>query len=264
MLLNVGRQPWAFRRLLAATILATGLLLTPISAFAEIIVDDFDDPFELVLPDMDGEYLVQTGIGPLDAERWSQLNASSGSRPIGRADANITQSSALTFELDRINPHPIGGPPAIAINLLYSFDETDITQSGINDRIAVDFAYLRSAIPLAQVTVFVQDASQPGTSYGLQLFDIPQQEGPFSLEFPLDSFGIRGGGTGRIDYQRIYRVTLSISPTRFTDIDEIDFSTAVERVRIARAIPEPASAVLACLASVAASWFLIRKGELKQ
>jgi hypothetical protein len=236
----------------------------PIEAAAEIILDDFDESFEIVLPDMEDEFVVQAGVGTLSAERRSQFNASSGSQPTGGIDADLSQISSLTFEIVRLNPHPLGGAPAIALNLSYQFVETDITQSGRNDRVVVDFTYLRSAIPMARVDVFIQDASQPGISYVSQHFSIPTGEDAFSLEFPFNSFGVRGGGSGMIDYQQVYHVSLSVSPTRFTDIDQIDFSTAVERIRFTNAVPEPPADLIVCLAVTSGILFYFRRRRMEQ
>ncbi len=223
--------------LIAAFLTSAVLLLT--GAKAEIIIDDFDESFEIAMPDMEGQYVIQSNIGPLDAERWSQVNSTSASEPTGRADANLTHASAMTFQLDRLNPHPIGGPPSVSANLVYYFNEIDITENGFNDRIVVDFEFLKSAIPMAQVTVFAYDETQPGISYGLQLFNVMQREGSFSLEFPFALFAARGGGSPRIDFQRIYRLSVHLSPTHFNDIDQINFLTVVKRVRITSAVPEP-------------------------
>lgn len=239
-----------------------GTLLTVLAilphARAEIILDDFDDPFtvgEIVMPEMNRQYTIETDIGPLAAERWSQVNASSASQPTGRADINISRLSALSVEIGEVNPHPTG-PPAIGINVLYDFDEIDLTQGGKNDRVVVDFANFRSAIPLAGVDVFIGDAQ---SNYVSRLFDISTQDGPFSLEFPFDSFGVRGGGAGNLNPTRAQGLSFTISPTFFTDIDLIDFSIVVERIRITHAIPEPRTVVLVYFAVCAAVLFLVRE-----
>lgn len=223
-------------------------------AHGEFVLDDFDDPFEIIMPDMDDQYVMQSDIGPLEADRWSSVVATSGSKPTGRVDSDVSMDSALTAEFGMVNPHPIGGPPAIGINLLYFIDEIDLTENGLNDCIAVDFAFLRSAIPLARVDVFVEDVSDPRGSYVSQLFDIPQQDEPFVLEFPFNSFSPRGGGAGEIDFRHVHEVTLSISPVRFTDIDNLGFSAGVDRLRVTRSIPEPSTAPLICIATVSFSY----------
>jgi hypothetical protein len=218
-------------------------------ANAEIILDDFDDPLEIRLPEMQNRpYVKQPGIGPLKAERWSDVKAFSV-RPTGRLDAGISRQSALTFEFNNV-VRTDNLSPIVAATHLYMFNEIDITEGGLNDRFVVDFAYLRSTIPMANVTVFVQDASQPGISYGKQIFEIPPNDGPFSLEFPFNSFGIRGGGGGDIDYRRLNNLDVNITPIFFDDINEFSFSTAIERIRFARAVPEPSTLVLVSIGTL--------------
>jgi hypothetical protein len=123
--------------------------------------------------------------------------------------------------------------------------------------VIVDFAFLRSVIPLRRVTVFIQDATQPGVSFGTALIDIQPREGPFTLEFPFASFGVRGGGPGTPDLRRSIRFSLGISPTRFDDVEEINFSTAIERLRFGRAVPEPLTSILVCSGIFGLIWIRV-------
>lgn len=247
------KQSSMLPRLLAAAFATIGALLSLTDARAEIILDGFDEAFEIVLPEMEGDFITQFSVGALEAERRSQVSASSGSEPTGRADANLTQPSVLNFALNRLNPHPVGGLPVVALSLSYYFEEVDITQGGINDRVSIDFASVASARPLARIDVFVQDASQPGISYVSQLFDIPSQDEPFSLQFPLDSFSVRGGGGGRIDFQRVYWTLVTTYPVYFSGPNEINFSTAVDSIRFTSTVPEPRSG----LAFLAVTWAIL-------
>jgi hypothetical protein len=230
---------------------------------AEIILDDFDNPFEIPLPGMQNKpYIMQFDIGPLSAERWNDVNVSSGGQATGSVNANLSFPSAMAIEITEIDNHPIGGPPAIGINSLYFFDEMDITEAGRNDRVMVDFAFLRSAIPMRRVAVFVSDATQPGVSFVAESFDVLPNEGPFTLEFPFSSFGIRGGGASRPEYERAIAFSLTISPTRFDDVEEIDFSAAVRRIRFGRAVPEPITGISIWLGVFGFNWIMARKRSL--
>lgn len=236
------------------------LLFAAPVARAEIILDEFEEPLQLVLPDnANATYLMQSEIGPLKAERWSDVVATSGARPSGFVEAALFEPSALTIRIDRLNPHPLGGFPAVGINLLYYFNEMDITQGGANDSFVLEFAYLRSAIPLARVDVFVLDASQRGISYGMQRFNIPLSEEPFALDFPFVLFGGRGGGAERVDFHRAYAFYLTITPVYFTAVDPINFSSAIERIRFAHSVPEPGPNVLICSLVVVAFGYPVRK-----
>ena len=256
------------RRLLAAVALAATGLLLPLDAQAEIILDDFDEPFEIVLPEMTDQpfYAIsqsQSGVGPLAVERWVNFLALE-SRPIGRLDGGLSRTSSFNIEIERLRPTDdvvLG----VGATLQYFFDEMDITQGGENNRVVVDFAYLRSAIPLPRVGVgvyYAQTVDAPtGTRSGEpaqgvrvevysqsigELIDIPTHDQPFALEFPFDAT--------KFDATRARGLYFAISPAYYTDIDEIGFSAAIEHIRIT--IPEPVTtiavgvfAALICLAA---------------
>ena len=144
--------------------------------------------------------------------------------------------SALAVTIDRIHPDPTTGTGGVGINALYFFDPVDVTQGGANDRVVLDFAYLRSLIPLREVDVFMQDDAD---NYVSQQFGIAPKDGPFELQFAFDTFAPRGGGPGGFDPTHVHRLDFALIPAFFTPIDQIDFSTAIERVRFASAVPEP-------------------------
>jgi hypothetical protein len=249
---------FATRKCAACVTLATFLISVSAPAKAEIILDEFDEAFEIHLPEMQNRpYIVQANVGPLRAERWSDVKAFSA-RPSGQFDAHISRASALTFEFDQLNRTDTL-LPIVTANLLYKFNEIDVTEGGVNDHFIVDFAYMRSAMPMSSVSVFIQDASQPGISYGAETLEIPPHDGPFSLEFRLDSFGVRGGGTGEANYRRVNNVAFLITPAFLNSIDGINFSTAIERIRFTREIPEPATFALANLGILWTGLLMLRR-----
>lgn len=228
--------------------LAVGALLVPVAADAEIILDDFDEAFEIILPEgANRPHIVQQGVGPLGAKRWSGIVAIT-SRPTGRVDAELLRPSFLNIEIDRLNPTIEGSLANIGLNLLYEFDEIDVTQGGINDRVAIDFAFLRSAVPLSQIRVSLRDLNEPEIfPRGIGLYDIPVNDQPFTIEFPLVAFYRLGAVRREIDFQRVIGLSLHISPNRFIDLDAINLSAAVERIRFTHAVPEPEWGALACV-----------------
>ncbi|HEX5471034.1 MAG TPA: hypothetical protein VFW73_04065, partial [Lacipirellulaceae bacterium] len=66
----------------------------PLVAPAEIIIDDFDDPAEIMLPAMENQAVTTTGVGMLNAERWIEVGALD-TDPIGLVDVGITKPSHL-------------------------------------------------------------------------------------------------------------------------------------------------------------------------
>jgi hypothetical protein len=232
-------------------------VVTSSSALGEIVLDEFDDPFQIVLPDMNREYQSQLDVGPLHARRAVNGDACCGAKSTGWIDANLTVPSALYSAIDRVNPDPaVSLTAAIGINLLYFFDTTDVTQAGVNDRVVLDFAFLSSAIPLARVDVFMQDRV---TNYVSQQFNISPQEAAFSLEFPFNTFAPRGGGAGSLDPTHVHTLYLTLIPVHFTTVDPLNFSAALERIRITSAIPEPDAAALVAISVVIGVWWSARK-----
>jgi hypothetical protein len=91
--------------------------------------------------------MISTSRLSTQVQRQVYVNASSGSQPDGGADANLSMPSRFTATIDRVNKHPLIGAPAIGFNILYFFDEMDVTQGGANDRVIVDFAYFSVGNP---------------------------------------------------------------------------------------------------------------------
>lgn len=251
------RAPFVAVALTAAILISTG------DAFAEIVLDDFDESFELLLPRdiSSGFNLSQTGVGPLGAKRLTQVTAIYA-QPTGKLDANITQVSALTFTVEQLNRTYTDGP-GVSANLVYRVNPTDITQAGANDRVLIDFRSLRSAVPLAGCSVFLLDESQTGNSHYSQLFAIPSSDSPFTLEFPYASFRERGSGVGQNNFQEVYSIQLSVFPTAllvpYSGPDKIAFSAIIDRIRFGNAIPEPSTSLIACSFVFAGTVFLTRK-----
>jgi hypothetical protein len=142
----------------------------------------------------------------------------------------------MTVAINRANPDPTYGSVGIGVNLSYFFNTTDVTQRDVNDRVVVDFDFLRSATSLARVDAFMQDEVD---DYVSQQFSIAPNNGPFSLEFPFSTFTPRGGGLAQIDLHHIHTMYLSIQPNFINPIDPVNFSSAVERIRFTNGVPEP-------------------------
>src|SRR4051794_4657263 len=90
------------------------VLMTGVRAGAEIVVDDFDTAFQIVLPDMLGQNVLQSNIGALAAQRYAGATACCGpARPAGQIDTNLTMQSAMTVAINRANPDPTYGSVGI-------------------------------------------------------------------------------------------------------------------------------------------------------
>jgi hypothetical protein len=229
-----------------ATILAASFFTFSGQAPAEIIIDDFDDPFEIALPPTSADTrVVQSNIGPLGVERHSSL-VSILARPAGRLDATISVASGLTFAVDQLNRSG-SRAPVVSLNLSYYFPEIDITQGGVNDRVLVDFVQLQSTLPLARVSAFMHD---PQTNFASQQFGIVSSGGRFTLAFPFDEFTERGGGNSQLDVTRIHSLYVSFTPVYFADVEQFSSLLVVDRIRFASEVPEPRAIVLSALGAL--------------
>jgi hypothetical protein len=208
------------------------------AAAAELIIDDFDVQFQAPLPDSVNQgYVVQHRVGALTADRTWYISASSSS-PTGQIDSDISRSSSLNIQIDRFHTTP-GSAASVDLGIDYSFVPTDITAGGVNDRIVLDFAFLQSAAPLARVYLFINGR---GVGHGGALLNIPTSSTPFSIEFPFDAT--------KFDAAHASDVLVNISPAYFSGPDQINFSAAIDRIRITSAVPEPDGLLLVAAGTV--------------
>ena len=89
--------------------LAAALLLTPVKLFAAIIIDDFDAPVQLALPDLENVAVVTPGVGMLNSERSVEVSTSQ-TDPNGTLDVDITRDSR--FALDNSDRRSVARSPA--------------------------------------------------------------------------------------------------------------------------------------------------------
>ena len=209
------------------------LILAPLAARAEFILDDFDDPAMVTSPESD-QYVVTTKVGPLNATRqirifWSQGDAD------GQLDANISWPSVLTGQVSRLNPRNQFSSPIVSLQFEYVFDSTDFTEDGINNATLFDFHRLESEIPPSQFRTNVNEwyhSRMPG----------PRSSDPFTLSIPFDSlFFTRSGLLDRPDFEHVQVLGISIRVSELTGggPDPLNFLMQLERIRIGRIVPEP-------------------------
>jgi hypothetical protein len=240
--------------IVAVFILCTSTALPEVRA--EIVLDEFVDPVQIALPEMSAQYQIQHNIGPLGADRWVDGEACCFAKPAGHIDVNTSFPSGLYTEISSINPDPTAQYAAIGVNVLYYFNTVDATQGAVNDRVVVDFAYLRSTVPVYRITIAIQDQTD---NYVSQIFNVAPQDREFSLEFPFRSFSVRGGGAGSLDPQHVRTLYLSFAPLYYNAVDPFNFSAAIERIRLTSAIPEPDAQSIIAIAVVIGIWWTNRK-----
>ncbi len=261
-LLGLASLVFAFSRLSRQHLLAACfvLCLCPTSARAAFILDDFDDPAEVV---MEGAPVVTNGVGDLSAERTLAF-FDIFTTPIARIDSNLTRPSHLTAV--RSAASPTDGLGLARLGPIYRFDDIpqDFTQNGQNNAFFVDFTSITGPTPPPLLFGFVKD----GRNFYEIFFDLNTIFAPATVVLPFDRFRPRGGGLGQTDFKNVTQISIrTLGNGTVNRILEQGWRLEIDRIRVGN-IPEPTTSCLLVLASIAFSFqrfsfqksFLIQKG----
>jgi hypothetical protein len=205
---------------------------------ADIIIDDFDDPVQIVLPEMEDQPQVTEGVGELLASRTVYVGESQ-TDPIGLVDVDMTTQSRLTARIDGQfldNPQNV---PLLAFGSAYEFGSAaDFTKGGINDALFIDMTIFRgSGIPPA-LSVVVGDANDVFAAI-ISGFRLPS-DSPYTLTLPFSSFGFRGGGgVGLADFSTIDLLDVTVRLLQGSRNPDTNWFVQIDRIRVGRAVPEP-------------------------
>lgn len=234
-----GMQSLASWRLLAATVLTTGAIFAPSLASAEIILDDFDDPAQVVSPEMEDEFVVTEGVDDLSATRRIRI-AAGQTDVIGSLDANHHTPSALTAILNGHIPAANASQPVFSYQFNYEFSATNVSENGANDALLLDFLSIDGTEPPLFLQFGVWDATHSNTIFLGRILNLPLSSGPFTSIFPFTSFTTRAGTPALPDLSTVNRIDVSLfflSPS-----EGIRWSAQLDRIRMSSvSIPEPYS-----------------------
>ena len=229
---------------IAFALLGRGALL-----HAELILDDFDDPAEVVSPAMLDQFVQTPGVGDLNARRSIRIFGSRAD-PVGRIDIDAQGSSALVAALDELNSHNSPLSTIVSVQARYEFwtlgiplSGQDVSESGRNNAIVFDFRKFSSAITPSFFRVIAEDLT--GSYEALADPPGPSAQ-PFSVDIPFESFRLRGGGAGLPDFTSIRSLDITMRVVSGAGPLDLAFRMDLDRIRFAR-IPEPAGAALAIL-----------------
>lgn len=214
-------------------------LLFPATVRAEFILDDFDDPAQVVSPGMFDEFVTTTNVGPLQAIRNMRISGARGN-PDGLLDSNISSASVLTGQITNLNPGA-SNTTRVGVQSTYDFPSTDFTEGGKNNALIFDFLQLTSEMPPSLFTVRVDDDVDFFFNFNQSLALNP---GPFTIAVPFDQFQSRGG-PNVLDPTKIEFMSFSLRASELSGggPDPLNFFVELERIRVGR-IPEPQSTVL--------------------
>jgi hypothetical protein len=196
----------AWSAVLTAILAAVACLLCSRAA-AEIVIDDFVDPIQIVLPDGRWKSFETSNVGELGATRSVDLYTDTD--PNGFVDIDVTEPSTLTAHIPDADDFGF-----IYLKLDYVLSESmgvDLTEGYTNNAIVFDFRRLTADVPLsASIDAWTTTTSE-FSLYGSGLYPIPQSTGPFSLVFPFDSFRfLRGDILSGFDFSYISEIGLTI------------------------------------------------------
>lgn len=233
---------------------AAGCLALSVSiAHGATILDDFHDPAQVTLPEVENELVVTNGVGQLNATRSIQITSLS-TDPIGFSDVNLSKHSTWTTRIDQQTN--MGSNPGLSFFARYDFDQpVDLTEGGQNDAVLIDFRRFvgpSSALGPWFVSVGVLDGNNTylANHGGGGIL----QDSPFTVAFPFTSLGTRGGGGGQADFQQIDRLALTIGLINGNRNPVQGWHVEIDSIRVGRIIAEPSTVGMAAIVLVGAVW----------
>lgn len=238
--------------LLCTLLVACLICVCPFSAPAEIILDDFDDPIEIALPEMENLQIETPNVGVLSALRSIDVSTSQ-TDPTGLVDVAVTRSSHMTGRIDGQYLDDPQNTPLLSIGAGYAFfdDPADLTEGGINNALLIDMAIFQGSGTPPALSVLILDANDvfaaliPGA--------ILRSDSPYTLALPFSSFGFRGGGgTGLADFSSIEMLEVRVRLLQGSRNLDTSWLVQMDRIRVGQIVPEPSAFALAIIST----WFV--------
>lgn len=221
----MNRQIWLLMLLFAFT-------ARPLHA--TFILDDFDDPAEVISPEMKGISVTTINVGALSATRSISI-VSSRTDPSGSIDISVTAPSTLTAQFDHASPISTL-TPIITYQIDYSFAPADLTENGHNNAILFDFESFTGNHPPLLLRLILRDETTPSQTYEALITELQLSTLPFALSMPFDSFALRGGSPGTPDFSAVTEMNFDLFD--LGDILNSNWTAKINSIRVGR-IPEP-------------------------
>ena len=225
--------------------LVISLFLLPVlsdSLRAAFILDDFDDPAEVVSPEMEGIEVITEHVGDIDAVRSLVIEASR-SDPSGRIDTNITTGSRLSMQLTGHEKTTTTLAPIIFFDVVYDVSAADVSETGLNNAIFLDFVAMTGTESPTLIRSFIFDETSPSPIFEATIPVGPSVSTPTRAVVPFNNFTFRGGAPGLPDFTAVDKILFDfyfLGPS-----EDIQWSAELDRIRFGR-IPEPSCVSLVC------------------
>ncbi len=219
----------------------------------DLVIDEFGEPVSISLPaSRETREVNQTGIGLWSIDRQISLD-----------DANIrargvygTEDSALAVNVTGATPVPQAGISLLSLSFAGHYELSapfNLPELGY-DALAIDFRSMDSWLGyVPRVDAFLRTTQQASLFFSSQ-YDLPLNDSPFTLLFPLDSFTDRGAGLGD-DFNDVVSIWFRVYSVYLTGAaPDMTFSMEIDRIRFTTlAVPEPTALALLPTAVLAAS-----------
>jgi hypothetical protein len=209
-------------------VVAISCLFVGSAAYADIIIDDFDDPASVIAPAMENVVVTTLDVGPLKSKRNLSI-ISAAADPDVRIEIG---SSALRARFGDLHPTNQLGP-LVAASLMYTFQPADFTSG---NAFLFDFNYVDGSMPIDFLRVLIYD-DQLGLSYYSTVFSIPFG-GPLSAVLPFDQFVRRDGVRWPIHFNSIEEIWVELRANRhLEDYSNHAWIAEIDRIRVGT-VPE--------------------------
>lgn len=225
----------------------------PYSALAEILLDDFADPAEVI---GEGSFDMP-GVGDLSAVRHLGLG---GLRAdvIGSLDANITRQSQLTAKITGLGG--IIGLPIVSFNTGYTFENAvDLTDAGRNDAFFIELTEFEGTVRPDFLRVATRDAN--GIFYSHIDGSLLPTHDPVTIVVPFAAFGPRGGGPETADFTTVDLLEVLVRLTTGFDDPNQKWFAQIDRIVVGRVLPEPETGWLVVVTALSLAIGMHRSGE---
>jgi hypothetical protein len=229
-------------------VFASILCFIPAAAFAEIIIDDFDDAVEVDLPEMEEQQILTTRVGALNADRRVIVRASQ-TDPIGLLDVNVTRESHLTTRIDgQFLSHP-DNTPLLSFATGYEFaDPVDLTQGGLNDTVFVDMRLFQGPGIPGELSLSLLEGNNAFLAI-LPRFGL-LSDTPYTVAVPFSSFGFRGGGGGSANFSTVSLIGVTVRLLTGNRDPNTKWLVQIDRIRVGQLVPEPSAGFLMLVAAL--------------
>lgn len=211
------------------------VVLGSTEARAAILLDEFDDAAQQLLPQMSFQTVVTNGVGELPAQRSIRLGDVGLS---GVMSVDVQAASALFVEFEDLISSARSS--FIDIEFWYAFAPIDASQGGINDGILLDFRWLDGMGYSARLDAFATDDITGRHSTSREL---PSGVGPFTVAIPFTAFA------DSLNVDQLQGLTFRVRLNRPQGVLPPGFAMSLDRIRFAR-VPEPSAGWLGFAAAV--------------